>query len=145
MDCSPPGSSVHGISQARILEWVTIPFSRGSSGPRDRTRVSCIAGGFFTTQPPGKPQKKKWSLVQHPIACSDAVLAPTDLSLPTEKYKFPLHPNPLAMEAIEIDLSKKRVEALLLLSPPGTHHSTSALQHNMPTGHTGNIRWNLMC
>ena len=41
MDCSPPGSSVHGISQARILEWVAIPFSRGSSGPRDRTRVSC--------------------------------------------------------------------------------------------------------
>ena len=49
MDCSPPGSSVHGILQARILEWVVIPFSRGSSQPRDRTRVSCIAGGFFTT------------------------------------------------------------------------------------------------
>ena len=44
MDCSPPGSSVHGISQARILEWVAMPFSRGSSWPRDRTHVSCIAG-----------------------------------------------------------------------------------------------------
>ena len=42
MDCSPPGSSVHGILQARILEWVAIPFSKGSSWPRDRTRVSCI-------------------------------------------------------------------------------------------------------
>ena len=54
MDCSPPGSSVHGILQARILEWVA---SRGSSQPRDRTRVSCIfcfAGGFFITEPPGK-------------------------------------------------------------------------------------------
>ena len=42
MDCSPPGSSVHGISQARILEWVAISFSRGSSGIRDWTCVSCI-------------------------------------------------------------------------------------------------------
>ena len=48
MDCSPPGSSVHGISQARILEWVAISFSRGSSQPRDQTRVSCTAGKFFT-------------------------------------------------------------------------------------------------
>ena len=47
-DCSPPGSSVHGISQARVLEWVTIPFSRGSSRPRNWTQVSWIAGGFFT-------------------------------------------------------------------------------------------------
>ena len=48
MDCNPPGSSVHGILQARILEWVAIPFSRGSSRPGDRTWVSCIAGRFFT-------------------------------------------------------------------------------------------------
>ena len=48
MDCSPPGSSVHGILQARILEWVAIPLSRGSSWPRDRTQVSCIVGRFFT-------------------------------------------------------------------------------------------------
>ena len=47
MDCSLPGSSVHGILQARILEWVAISFSRGSSQPRDQTRVSCIAGRFF--------------------------------------------------------------------------------------------------
>ena len=48
MDCSPLGSSVHGILQARILEWVAISFSRESSQPRDQTQVSCIAGGFFT-------------------------------------------------------------------------------------------------
>ena len=42
MDCSLPGSSVHGISQARILEWVVISFSRGSAQPRDRTSFSCI-------------------------------------------------------------------------------------------------------
>ena len=50
MDYSPPGSSVPGIFQARILEWVAIPFSRGSSCPRDQTQVSCIAGGFFTVR-----------------------------------------------------------------------------------------------
>ena len=55
MDCSLPGSSVHGILQARILEWVAISSSRGSSWPRDQTCVSCIASGFFTAEPPGKP------------------------------------------------------------------------------------------
>ena len=55
LDCCPPGSSVHGISQARILEWVAIPFSRGSSQPRAGTHVSCIAGRFFTAVPPRKP------------------------------------------------------------------------------------------
>ena len=50
MDCSPPGSSVHGIFQARILEWVAISFSRGSSQPRDHTWVSSFGRwGFFTT------------------------------------------------------------------------------------------------
>ena len=48
MDCSPPGFSLYGIFQAKILEWVAIPFSRGSSPPRDQTRVSCIIGRFFT-------------------------------------------------------------------------------------------------
>ena len=48
MDYGPPGSSVHGILQARMLEWVAIPFSRGSYQPRDWTWVSCIAGRLFT-------------------------------------------------------------------------------------------------
>ena len=48
MDSSPPGSSVHGILQARILEWVAILFSRGSFQPRDRTRVCCTVDKFFT-------------------------------------------------------------------------------------------------
>ena len=48
MDCSPPGSSVCEISQARILEWFVISFSRGSSWPRDQTHISCIACKFFS-------------------------------------------------------------------------------------------------
>ena len=55
MDYSLPGSSVYGVSQARLLEWVTISFSRGSSYPRDQTQVLWLAGRFFTTEPPGKP------------------------------------------------------------------------------------------
>ena len=50
MDCSPPGSSVHGISQARILEWVAVFFSRGSSPTRAWIHVSYIVGGLFTTE-----------------------------------------------------------------------------------------------
>ena len=48
VDCSSPGSSIHEILQARILEWVAISFTRGSSQPRNRTQVSCTAGRFFT-------------------------------------------------------------------------------------------------
>ena len=58
MDCSPPSSSAHGISQARILEWVAISSSKGSFWSRDRTcvsYVSCNAGGYFTAEPPAKP------------------------------------------------------------------------------------------
>ena len=57
-DCSPSGSSVCGIAQARILELVAISSSRGSSQPRDRTHdpgIACTAGGFFTTETPRKP------------------------------------------------------------------------------------------
>ena len=51
-DCSPTDRSVHGTLQARILGWVAIPFSKGSSWPRDGNRFSCIAGGFFTVWAP---------------------------------------------------------------------------------------------
>ena len=57
VDCSPLGSSVRGILKVRILEWVAIYFSRGSSQPRDRTQVSYLASGFFTAEPPGKHWK----------------------------------------------------------------------------------------
>ena len=54
--CDPMGSPVHGILQARILEWVAFPFSRGSSQPRDQTQVSHIVGRFFTSWATGKPK-----------------------------------------------------------------------------------------
>ena len=60
VDCSLPGSSIHGISQARILEWnpgVAVAFSRGSSQPRDPAHICCIAGGLFTAETVGKPME----------------------------------------------------------------------------------------
>ena len=53
VDCSSAGSSVHGVFQTRILEWVVIFSSRGSSWPRDQTRIPCIGSKFFTTELPG--------------------------------------------------------------------------------------------
>ena len=52
--CDPMDYTVHGILQARILEWVPFPFSRGFSKPRDQTQVSRIAGGFFTNWATGE-------------------------------------------------------------------------------------------
>ena len=66
MNSSPPGSSVHGISQARTLEWVATLFPRGSSPSRDRTHIfciSCIIRGFFTTEPPWKDTKLRGVLI----------------------------------------------------------------------------------
>ena len=63
-NCTPPGSSVYGILQARILEWVAIPFSRGSSQPRDRTLVSRITGRFFTVWATGKSLPRLLSLIK---------------------------------------------------------------------------------
>ena len=57
MDCSPPGSSIHGISQARILEWIAILFSMGSSQCKYWTCVSSLADGIFTSKPPGNPKQ----------------------------------------------------------------------------------------
>ena len=54
VDYRPPGSSIHWISQARMLEWITISFSRGPSQPRDWTRLTYITGRFFTPEPPAK-------------------------------------------------------------------------------------------
>ena len=64
-DCSLPGPSVRGVSQARILEWAAMSSSRGSSQLRDQTHVCCIVGRFFTTEPPGKPSTLDAGVLSH--------------------------------------------------------------------------------
>ena len=88
--CNPMEYTVHGILQARILEWVAFPFSRGSSQPRDRTQVSCIAGRFFTTRATREAQEY-WSgyTVPSPVDLPDPGIEPGSPalqvdSLPTE-------------------------------------------------------------
>ena len=65
MDCSPPGPSVHGILQARILQWVAISSSRGSSRLRDQIQVSCIGGQIlYCLRPQGRQSSNKWNGVK---------------------------------------------------------------------------------
>ena len=68
MDCSLPDSSVHGILQARILEWVAIPFSRGSSQSKDWTQDCCIAGRFFSVCPPSWYQMAESPIINHIVS-----------------------------------------------------------------------------
>ena len=79
MDYNLPGFSVHGIFQARILEWVAISSSRRSSWPRHQTWVSCIAGGFFTIESPEKPMICLCYLLSH--FCRVHLCDPMDYSL----------------------------------------------------------------
>ena len=71
MVCSLPGSSIHGIFQARVLEWVATAFSRGSSWPRDQIRVSCIAGRRFTVWATRVGTKSDEAMILnfHPQSC----------------------------------------------------------------------------
>ena len=107
MDCSLQGFSVHGIFQARILEWVAISFPRGASRPRDRTRVSCIVGRCFTIwatrEAPGKAHKGKMiaepqvnireGTQLHPSTenwIKDLLSGPLSQSLPSGSFHKPL-------------------------------------------------------
>ena len=66
MDHSPPGSSVHGIFPARILEWVALPSPGDLPDPEMEPESPELAGGFFTTEPPGNPPPCPFAVVQSP-------------------------------------------------------------------------------
>ena len=92
MDCSIPGSSVHGILQARRLDRVAMPSSRGSSWPRDWTRISCIADRFFTAEHLGKPPRPLVTRIQ---VLQTQILFPTlsfpSINFPSESLPKILH------------------------------------------------------
>ena len=81
VDCSPPGSSVHGAFQARILEWVAISFSKGSSLPRDRTRTPTLQTDTLTSEPPGKPTWKV-DVLNYVLSLGQIPGTPSPWSLP---------------------------------------------------------------
>ena len=108
MDCSPPGSPVHGILQTRILEWIAISFSRESSRPRDLTWASWIAGGFFTDRATREAQTKKYmvwifwkenlSVMYHVWRCLSLSLS---LSLFLMCLLISKHPNWISLKNIK--------------------------------------------
>ena len=102
--CYPMGVyTVHGILQARILEWVAFTFSRGSSQPRDRTQVFCIAGDFFTSWAMREAQEY-WS--GQPIPSPGDLLNPgMELGSPTLQVdSLPTEPPEKQMEGVKISL-----------------------------------------
>ena len=90
--CNPMDYTVHGILQARILEWISFPFSRGFSQPRDQTQVSCIAGRFFfffflqADSLPAEPQVAKSCLNSFATPWNVARQAPLPLGFPRQEY-----------------------------------------------------------
>ena len=98
MDCSLPGSSVHGISRARVLEWIALSLSTGSSQLRDQAHISCtgrqipaLAGRFFTDEPPGKLEpsqrpNKYWSQLDNALSCPKS-----EASSPTLHKRVSVH------------------------------------------------------
>ena len=98
MDCGPPGSAVHGILQARILEWVATPFSRESSHPRDRTQVSRIEGKFFTVWAT-REAHEYWSRqpIPSPGDLSDPGIEPGSPALQADSLPAELPVKPLSL------------------------------------------------
>ena len=111
IDCSPPGSSAHSILQARVLEWVAIPFSRGSSRPRDQTQVSRIAGRFHTV----------WATREAPSS-----------RVTWEWWYLPLW----VFWELNRNLSPKSQQG----HPPPHHHRTRTLQQQVG-GNSTNLTW----
>ena len=113
MDCSLPDSSVHGIYQARLLEWIAIFFSRESSWLRHQTHVSCIAGGFCTTEP-----LNHWGspTVQHIAAAAAKSLQ----SCPTLCDPIPGIPQARTLEwvAIKVKSESEVAQSCLTLHDP---------------------------
>ena len=100
IDCSLPGSSVHGALQARILEWVAIPFSRGSFQPRGRTRVSCGSckeGRFFTadkSEDSSEKLEKSFMYIKYQTVCKKHICQAVAL---TNNFKYLFHNNSEAL------------------------------------------------
>ena len=132
LDCSLPCSSVHGNSQARIVEWVAISFFRGSSWPQDWTCVSCIsciAGGFFTTEPSRKPHKDLFevSIIKKQLHLKIGVRAKSLKSCLTLLWPSGLPPD----SSVHGILQARILEWSLLSQPPG---SRSILGYMAPNG-----------
>ena len=104
LDCSPPGSSVHGILQARILQWVAIPFSRGSSQPRDWTQDSCITGRCFIIWTTREAPKELHAAAAKSLQSCPTLCNPRDSSQPGSSVPGILQAGALEWVAISFSI-----------------------------------------
>ena len=129
VDGSPPGSSVHGILQARILEWVAISFSRGSSQPRDRTRVFCFAGRRFnlwaTREAPKRALSLHKSYIKSHSPRSPYLDSPWDHQSPNSQDDW-------AKEALNVDTGRTRADPSFICTVCGCRQGIAPLR-SMPS------------
>jgi len=119
LDCSPPGSSVRGIPQARILEWVSMPSSRGCSWPREWKKVSCIIGGFFTV----------WATREAPLKELPRDSFKTTLQEKTASNRFPGSPNKSHFEHLTAIAKWPLNQFTLPLTVTLFHHTLASTGH----------------
>ena len=119
INCSLPGCPVHGILQARILEWVAISSSRGSSQPKDRTQVSCITCGFFTIWATREGQGKCFQKIHR------AQSSPTGLEVCREMLGFKPHPSP---SCLHLPTTKKKEKLFSNFLVPTVSEMTSTFR-----------------
>ena len=118
MDCIPPGSSVYWISQTKILEWVAISFFRGSSPPRDQTRVFCIGRQILYLWATGKAKvhskrlKRAYIWVVTIAANLDSIFKSRDITLPTKVLLVKAMVFPVVMYDVRVGLSAKELMLL---------------------------------
>ena len=120
--CDPMDYTVHGILQARILEWVAFPFSKGSSQTRDRTQVSRIAGGFFTSWVT-RETREYWSEqpIPSPGDLPDPGIEPGSPALHLDSLPADLPGNPLKLKGMPITWESCSMWILILcvgMGPP---------------------------
>ena len=130
MDCSPPDSSDRGISQARILEWVAIPFSRGSSDPGIKPTSPALTGRFFTTVPPGKPVIK--AVIN--ARCPWSVQSTLSITTITKSLTW----DKIVLEIICSDSCPEHKDWLPNLS---RGHQEPRAVEGLPQSHTAGLRW----
>ena len=122
MDCSPPGSSVHGILQTRLLEWVAISFSKGSFLPRDRTQVSHIAGRCFNLWATKEQLNTYLDIVVQSLSCVQFFVTPWTAAHQAS-LSFAISQRLLKLRSIELLILSNHLICLPLLLLPSVFPS----------------------
>ena len=148
MDCSPPGSSVHRILQARILEWVVLPFSRGSLDPGIKPGSPTMPADPLQSEPPGKPQDTYTNEANITKASCEPMAMIYSKTVPTQHAHWQRHNRkdkskstyPLLQQWFRAK-SLRRLENLSVAALFSTYLTTDERQHVHLSGHAVFHRW----